>query len=205
MKIACIDFETANGFQGSVCAVGVVVVQDGALADSFYSLVRPHADCGEFNPFNIRVHGIHPKDVADAPEFDAVYERMQPLLCGALLAAHNASFDMTCLRRVLALYGIAEPQASYLCTCRMAQRAWPALHNHRLNTVAASLGHRFAHHNALEDARACAVALLAAMEQRRAADPLALLRGLGLSAGCLGAPAKPARTRPARYDPSLPF
>ena len=35
---AAIDFETANNQRSSVCSVGVVVVRDGEIADTFYSL-----------------------------------------------------------------------------------------------------------------------------------------------------------------------
>ena len=35
-----IDFETANQQPSSVCSVGVVMVRDGQVVDSFYSLIR---------------------------------------------------------------------------------------------------------------------------------------------------------------------
>lgn len=38
---AAIDFETANYNRSSVCAVGVVIVRDGEIVDSFYSLIQP--------------------------------------------------------------------------------------------------------------------------------------------------------------------
>ena len=36
-----IDFETANQLPSSVCSVGVIMVRDGQVADSFYSLIQP--------------------------------------------------------------------------------------------------------------------------------------------------------------------
>ena len=36
-----IDFETANGRRSSVCAVGIVVVRNDEIVDSFYSLIHP--------------------------------------------------------------------------------------------------------------------------------------------------------------------
>ena len=36
-----IDFETANGSPSSVCSVGIVIVRDGEVVDSFYSLIHP--------------------------------------------------------------------------------------------------------------------------------------------------------------------
>lgn len=39
-----IDFETANQESSSVCSIGVVMVRNGQVADSFYSLIQPLAD-----------------------------------------------------------------------------------------------------------------------------------------------------------------
>ena len=36
-----IDFETANQEPSSVCSVGVVMVRDGQIVNSFYSLIQP--------------------------------------------------------------------------------------------------------------------------------------------------------------------
>ena len=38
---AAIDFETANEEPSSVCSVGVVIVREGEIVDSFYSLIHP--------------------------------------------------------------------------------------------------------------------------------------------------------------------
>ena len=36
---AAIDFETANGYRTSVCSVGVVIVEDGKIVDTYYHLI----------------------------------------------------------------------------------------------------------------------------------------------------------------------
>ena len=41
---AAIDFETANNERTSVCSVGVVIVCDGEIVDSFYSLIQPESN-----------------------------------------------------------------------------------------------------------------------------------------------------------------
>ena len=46
---AAIDFETANYERSSVCSVGVVIVRNGEIVDSFYSLIQP-----EPNYYNYR-------------------------------------------------------------------------------------------------------------------------------------------------------
>ena len=44
------------------------------------------------------------------------------------------------------------------------RRVWPDLPNHKLDTVAGHLGYSFHHHQALDDARACAYIVLKAAE-----------------------------------------
>lgn len=48
---AAIDFETANNERSSVCSVGIVVVRDGKMVDSFYSLIKPER--------NTTIIGVH--------------------------------------------------------------------------------------------------------------------------------------------------
>jgi DNA polymerase-3 subunit epsilon len=39
-----IDFKIANPERTSMCSVGVVVVRDGVIADSYYSLIHPEPE-----------------------------------------------------------------------------------------------------------------------------------------------------------------
>lgn len=65
-----LDFETANGKRASACSVGLAKFDDnGQLAGTFHSLIKPHPEHSFFQPANIWVHGIRPDDVADAPEW----------------------------------------------------------------------------------------------------------------------------------------
>lgn len=40
MKMVCIDFETANRFIGSICAVGIAVIEQGQISQTGYWLVK---------------------------------------------------------------------------------------------------------------------------------------------------------------------
>ena len=53
---AAIDFETANECRSSVCSVGVVIVRDGQIVDSFYSLIHPEPEYYKW--FCQQVHGL---------------------------------------------------------------------------------------------------------------------------------------------------
>ena len=62
-----IDFETANQQPSSVCSVGVVMVRDGQIVNSFYSLIQPEPNY--YNYWCQRVHGISESDTENAPVF----------------------------------------------------------------------------------------------------------------------------------------
>jgi DNA polymerase-3 subunit epsilon len=152
-RIAAIDFETANTDRGSVCSVGVVIMEEGRTVKEIYHLVRPK-DLW-FDPYNVRVHGITKKDVQDKPEFNVIWEELRGELNDSFVIAHNASFDMSVLRHVMDDYAIEYPTFEYSCTCNIARKVWSGLPGYGLSYVADHLQISFAHHNALEDARAC--------------------------------------------------
>lgn len=157
---AAIDFETANGAPSSICSVGVVVVRGGVVADKFYSLVKPAPNFYTF--WNTRVHGLSASDTATAADFPTVWERVRPLVAGLPLVAHNSPFDEGCLRSAHNHYGMEYAGYNFLCTCRLARRAYPRLANHKLGTVAAHIGFDLHnHHHALADAEACAAIAIA--------------------------------------------
>ena len=122
-------------------------------------LIRPKEM--RFSGFNIGIHGIHPEDVEDAPEFPEVMDEFAGDFAGALVLAHNASFDMSVWRASQDLYGLAYPSFDYLCTVQMTRRVWPELPSHKLNALGRHLCIRFKHHNAAEDASVCGQVALA--------------------------------------------
>jgi DNA polymerase-3 subunit epsilon len=70
-----IDFETANQQPSSVCSVGVNMVRDGQIADTFYSLIQPEPNY--YSYFCQRVHGITQSDTDDAPVFSKVWQQLE--------------------------------------------------------------------------------------------------------------------------------
>ena len=88
---AAIDFETANNERTSVCSVGVVIVRNGEIVDSFYSLIQPEPNY--YNYWCSQVHGLTRQDTEDAPIFPEVWKQIEPLIEGLPLVAHNKAFD----------------------------------------------------------------------------------------------------------------
>ena len=149
-----LDFETANEQRASVCAVGVATVSGGRVVDRRSWLVRPPEL--RFNGINVSIHGITAEDVLEAPEFDQVWPELAPILQSGTVIAHNAGFDMSVLRHTLEDYGPPSPPIRYLCTVTLSRLAWPSLPNHKLDTVSSHLGLSLNHHDAEDDAVACA-------------------------------------------------
>ena len=153
---AAIDFETANECPSSVCSVGVVIVRDGEIVDSFYSLIHPEPEYYQW--FCRRVHGLGPEDTEDSPVFPEVWERIAPLIEGLPLVAHNARFDEGCLKAVHQVYRMDYPDYVFLDTLAASRKHFShALPDHQIQTVAAACGYNLLnHHHALADAEACA-------------------------------------------------
>lgn len=159
-----LDFETASGTPGSICAIGLAWIRNGQISHVAHRLVRPHDM--RFAPSFIGIHGIYPYHVEHEPEFPAIWDELLPHLEAVpLLLAHNAPFDIGVLRAALKQYGQAWPSLSYLCTVKIARAVWPGLEGYGLAHMAAHLGLELRHHAADSDAAACAgIAVRAASE-----------------------------------------
>ena len=166
------DVETPNHMNNSISAIGVTVVEDGKICGDFYTLVDPEA---EFDYFNVALTGITPEMVRGKPNFEQLWEHLEPVMSGGLLIAHNAPFDMSVLAKCIRRYCLDwDDKVPYACTCRMGRRYYPELPNHKLNTLCAYLGIDLDHHNAGSDSFACASVLLHCMD--RGAEPEAFAK-----------------------------
>lgn len=160
-----IDFETANGKPCSVCSVGAVIVQNGELRESFYSLIHPYPNY--YSWYCQRVHGLDHCDTDDALYFPEVWAKLQSVVHNYFptieegtvpFAAHNARFDEGCLKAAFEAYQMPYPYYLFRDTLTASRKFFgKALENHQLQTVAAACGYVLEnHHHALADAEACA-------------------------------------------------
>lgn len=194
MTVLALDFETANERRDSACAVGLAWIEGGAVVRRASRLIRPSEM--RFSPGNIRIHGILPADVRGAPEFPEAMAEFLPDLSRGLILAHNAPFDVGVLRASLAAYGLPVPGLASLCTLQIARRVFPDPAGCGLGKVAARLGIRFGHHDAGEDAYACAEIALAAVREVGADGVLGLTHALGMSVTSVPAGPPVYRVRP---------
>jgi DNA polymerase III subunit epsilon len=161
VDFVAIDFETANEKRDSACAIGVTVIQDGIITDSFSRLIRPKEL--RFSERNTAIHGISVKSVESARTLDEIWPEILPVIDNQFVFAHNAPFDMSVLRHSLASVAIPVPPLSYFCSCKLARCVWPKLFSHTLSFLAPSFGIKLQHHEPESDSRACAEIVLKAM------------------------------------------
>jgi len=181
LDFVSIDFETANFFRGSPCAVGLTVVENGTITDSIERYIYQD----HFDGFNISIHGITPEDVEGAPEFDEIWPWINDYIGGRIVVAHNAAFDTGVMRDALNDHGLPWPNLSYACTLVLGRRTYD-LPSYRLPFVAEAAGVPLedgAHHKATHDATAAAQIMVDIAHRHETDDLAALVEGIGYRLG----------------------
>lgn len=160
-RFVAIDFETANADLASICQVGVVTFEDGAVVESWGTLVNPQ---DYFNWINIDIHGIDETAVKDAPTFQQIFAEIHSRLLNNLVVSHT-SFDRTALSQAIRKHDLSEIPCQWLDSARVVRRAWTqwARNGYGLTNVCNDLGIVYAAHDAVEDARAAGEVLLRAI------------------------------------------
>jgi len=165
MSIVAIDFETATSARDSACEIGLTLIEDQKIIESRSWLIRPPC-WPNFDQFNIKIHGISAKMVANEPTFQELWSELEPWFKGRTIVAHNASFDIGVLRDMLKNYRMGIPDNPYLCTYRLARKVWPDLGKYGLKTMIQHLSLELGrHHRAEYDSIACAGVLIHAMNK----------------------------------------
>jgi DNA polymerase-3 subunit epsilon len=155
MDFVAIDFETANAKRMSACSIGMAKVRDGEIIETFYELIKP--DPFDFNYINISIHGITPEMVASKPTFLELWSKINSFIGNDVLVAHNVSFEQSVINQILNQNNLEIPGFDYLCTLYMTKVNYPRRLGYKLDDVCKDLlGKDVNHHDALEDAIACA-------------------------------------------------
>jgi len=187
LDYVAIDFETANAYRGSPCALGLVRVRDGSPVDEQRWLIRPPAQVDYFDAFNIHLHGITPEMVQHAPRWSQVLPMLLDYIGDDVVVAHNAGFDIGVIRYACAVDGIPWPEMRFLCTLVLARRAL-RLGSYRLPWVADALGVEFTnHHDPLADTLAVVAVVRGLAERQGVSDLDRLAASLNVVIGRMSA------------------
>ena len=174
-RYAAIDFETANQFRGSPCAIGIVLSDGGTITRRERFLFRPPEEVDYFDDFNIRLHKITPEMVKDEPRYEEVLPLILSIIGDRPIVAHNAAFDAGVIRDACDISGIEYPPLEYICTLVLS-RTILDLPSYSLPIVAEELDIPIEdHHNPLVDAEAAAT-ILFLLSRREDTDITTLIR-----------------------------
>ncbi|NQT63593.1 MAG: transposase [Candidatus Marinimicrobia bacterium] len=162
MNFIAIDVETANADMASICQIGIAKYVDGKLVEEWSSLINP----GDyFSPINVGIHGISETDVIGAPTIPEIGIILGSFLNNAICVCHT-HFDRVAIGRALNKYSLEEYDSVWLDSAKVARRTWEDCRwrGYGLADVCKKIGYEFKHHDALEDAKAAGMVLLAAIE-----------------------------------------
>lgn len=162
LDFVAIDFETANPKRASVIQIGLAKVRDGQIIKKACTMVFPPRNFTAFAERNIAVHGLTPKDIHGAPYWPEILDRLVKFTGDLPLVAHNAPFERSVIVAASEAEGLEVPDFRYCCTQKLAQRLLPEAPSYKLDLLTGYLGlPAFGHHDAGDDAVACAELALA--------------------------------------------
>lgn len=152
-NFVAIDFETMTAEQTSACAIGLVKVLGGTVHQAFYSLINPVPD--DRDMLNTAVHGITPDMVANAPTYAQLFPLLKSFIQDLPIVCHNRGADINIMQRCMDHYGLSGiDTTNNYCTFEMTGQSLTAC----CKQYGIAMGE---HHNALDDALACAKVFLA--------------------------------------------
>ncbi len=155
MEYVAIDFETANRYADSACALGLCLFdEDGRKVDSWYSLICPRIPY--FDPVCTNVHHLDPGDVLSAPKLPELWKDIVDFIDDRPLVAHNARFDMNVLKTSGNCSGLEVPPYEYYCTLSLSRRLVPGYSCYKLTYLVQELLQMdYRAHLASDDAYVC--------------------------------------------------
>jgi DNA polymerase-3 subunit epsilon len=156
VEFVVLDLETTGGSPANdrITEVGAVKIRGGEVIGTFQTLVNPGMP---IPPLISALTGITDPMVAGEEPIEVVLPCLLEFLGGAVLVAHNASFDRRFVQANLERHGYQRLTNRVVCTARLARKLLPRdeVPNVRLATLAAYLGATVVPcHRALTDARA---------------------------------------------------
>lgn len=149
------DIETTglSPLSCKITEIGAVLVRKDEVLAVFNTFVDPEVP---IPPEITKLTGIDDEMVKGAPKTEEALSQFLDFIGNRMLVAHNASFDISFIRKAAADCGLPFSNA-YLDTVSMSRFVNPDLKKHKLDTIAEYFGlGDFNHHRASDDAEMCA-------------------------------------------------
>jgi DNA polymerase-3 subunit epsilon len=124
VPLAVLDTETTGlepALGDRVIEIAILRLENTQQVGELNQLVNPGRP---IHPAASRVNGLYDSDVADAPSFVDLADRIAELLDGALIVAHNAEFDAAFIAAEWTLTGRPLLLNPWACTLQLARRQY---------------------------------------------------------------------------------
>ena len=157
------DLET-TGLNPRYCGIteiGAVRLRCGEIVDTFSTFVNPEQS---ISPQITDITGITDEMVKDAPKMGEALEMFKFYIGDKPLAAHNAPFDMSFIKKHGEDNGIRFDNPC-LDTVGLLKRTFPNHKSYSLGNLAADFNIKLRHHRALDDAECTAKLMAMAIKQ----------------------------------------
>lgn len=146
-----IDFETGNPQRVSACALGYAKVSAGIIIETKGYLLKP---IGGHAPFQSLIHGLKDEHTFNKPAFGDIFPEIKNILDFPIVG--HGLFDKQVLKALSDHFSLGL-RFNYIDSTAIAKQKLPSLKNHKLKTLVQHFGlPTFRHHDAAEDALACA-------------------------------------------------
>lgn len=131
--ITYLDLETtgATPLKDRITEIGLVRIENGVEVARWQTLVNPQQP---IPPFIQELTGISNEMIENAPTFSEVAATLESYLDGAVMAAHNAKFDLGFLKSEYKRIGHSLKQP-VICTVKLSRQLYPQFPKHGLSVI----------------------------------------------------------------------
>ncbi len=156
-KFTFIDLEIPNLNNDRICAVSMIVVENGQEVVRHTELINPMTF---FSPQNVAIHKIRRKDVLDKRTLEEFWEEYKQYFTDDyIIVAHNAMSDISVLNKDLARLKTSIGARRYMDTMDLCQNYLKDTElrkgDLRLDGLARRFGIHLDHHDPESDVNAC--------------------------------------------------
>ena len=107
MDYIVLDIESPNSRGNSICAIGLLTIRNGEIADRRYSLINPE---DRFGRNNSAITGITESMVLYSPTFPVYWEQIRDIVTRVPIVGHNIQYDLNVISKALDRYEIPVPE-----------------------------------------------------------------------------------------------
>jgi DNA polymerase III subunit epsilon len=155
LTLIAFDLETSGKYPlgSEICEMAAVKWKDGEIIETFETLVKPSK---KMSDEVIAIHGITNEMVLHQSSIEEKIKSFYDFVKDSVMIAHHSPFDMGFLAWEFEKAGLELPKNPVLCSSLLSRVLIKESPNHRLVTLANTLGVSPGNsHRALDDAKTC--------------------------------------------------